>query len=446
MDIQLLLASTPGQGSAPGGKPGPEARAAFSQELARAGQAGNGPQVLASRGQPLGGSERPAPEAPAAGEAPLLARASLGVMMQALGEEGLAEGGDFDLAEIAERLALIDDAGRGEAPLAAADLEALARGAEALAARRGETPMSAADLKALETLPAPSDTPPAAVAGDPPEARLADAESWPTLAMAGQALPNAAGREAGPGELPPARAERGRAPEGELPWRAMQAERAAPGGPEPLRAAGEGRLAPPVQPAETMPAALASRGDAPPVAAEPRGEGFAALLNGQSAGAGTSTTPAAAQASLPAPLASPAWPQQFSQQVGQQLVMLGQRGGEQRVELHLNPAELGPLTVSLKVGEQAAQAQFLSAHAPVRSAVEQAIPQLREALAEQGISLGETSVGEQRRDDAPRDFAGRAAPGAGGGSDPGDELDGLGEAATPSAADLSLDGRVDLYA
>ena len=31
----------------------------------------------------------------------------------------------------------------------------------------------------------------------------------------------------------------------------------------------------------------------------------------------------------------------------------------------------------------------------VRQVVEQAIPQLREALAEQGISLGETSVGEQ---------------------------------------------------
>ncbi|PMR70499.1 flagellar hook-length control protein FliK, partial [Halomonas heilongjiangensis] len=157
-------------------------------------------------------------------------------------------------------------------------------------------------------------------------------------------------------------------------------------------------------------------------------------------------TPAATQATLPAPLATPAWPQQFTQQVGQQLAMLGQRGGEQRIELHLNPAELGPLTVSLKVSGQAAQAQFLSAHAPVRSAVEQAIPQLREALAEQGISLGEASVGEQPRDEAPRDFAGRGSAGAGVAGEPGDELDGHGASATTAAADIALDGRVDLYA
>lgn len=97
------------------------------------------------------------------------------------------------------------------------------------------------------------------------------------------------------------------------------------------------------------------------------------------------------QASLSAPVASPAWPQQL----GNQLTGLAQRG-RQQIELHLNPADLGPLSVSLKVDDHGAQAQFLSAHATVRAAVEQAIPQLREALAEQGIALGETSVGEQQ--------------------------------------------------
>lgn len=105
-----------------------------------------------------------------------------------------------------------------------------------------------------------------------------------------------------------------------------------------------------------------------------------------------SQTATSVATTLNAPLASREW----QQGLGQQLVGLHQRG-EQSIELHLHPSELGPLSVSLKIGELGAQAQFLSAHAHVRAAVEQAIPQLREALASQGISLSETSVGEQRQ-------------------------------------------------
>ncbi|AJD49356.1 flagellar hook-length control protein FliK [Isoalcanivorax pacificus W11-5] len=108
-----------------------------------------------------------------------------------------------------------------------------------------------------------------------------------------------------------------------------------------------------------------------------------------------SAPPPATSSSLPAPLNSPQWPQEFSQQLVQ--FSRGLRGGEQRVEMHLNPAHLGPLSVSLTLDEQGAQAQFFSAHAPVRTAVEQAIPQLREALAEQGITLGDAMVGEHRQ-------------------------------------------------
>ncbi|WP_442905499.1 flagellar hook-length control protein FliK [Halomonas sp. BC04] len=106
--------------------------------------------------------------------------------------------------------------------------------------------------------------------------------------------------------------------------------------------------------------------------------------------------PTPAQASLPSPVQSQAW----TGQLGQQLVQFARQGGEQQIEMRLNPAELGPLSVTLKMTEQGAQAQFLSAHAQVRQVLEQAIPQLREALAEQGISLGETSVGEQRHQEA----------------------------------------------
>ncbi|WP_249979023.1 flagellar hook-length control protein FliK [Vreelandella olivaria] len=146
-------------------------------------------------------------------------------------------------------------------------------------------------------------------------------------------------------------------------------------------------------------------------------------------------------AALSTPVNSPAWPSQL----GQQLVQFAQRGGEQHVQMQLHPAELGPLSISLKVSEQGTQAHFLSAQAQVRQVIELAIPQLREALAEQGISLGETSVGEQHN---PHDQA-FAQQGSGASTNSDNGIQDQGETAAPSTADsdlLTLDGRVDLYA
>ncbi|MFD2437123.1 flagellar hook-length control protein FliK [Modicisalibacter luteus] len=125
---------------------------------------------------------------------------------------------------------------------------------------------------------------------------------------------------------------------------------------------------------------------------------------------------------LTAPLASPQW----QQGLGQQLVALHQRGGQQ-VELHLHPAELGPLSISLKVDDQLAQAQFFSANPQVRAAIEQAIPQLREALEESGIQLGEAMVGEQQhRDDGQEQKQGKG------------DLDGLTNGVLASSGDTAL--------
>ncbi|MEC9306041.1 MAG: flagellar hook-length control protein FliK, partial [Pseudomonadota bacterium] len=124
---------------------------------------------------------------------------------------------------------------------------------------------------------------------------------------------------------------------------------------------------------------------------------------------------AATGASLPSsiatPVSHPAWPSQL----GQQLIQLVQRGGEQHVQMKLHPAELGPLSISLKMTEHGAQAQFLSAHAQVRQVIEQAIPQLREALAEQGISLSDTSVGEQGFSNQQEAFAQQSTGSSAGG-------------------------------
>jgi len=145
-----------------------------------------------------------------------------------------------------------------------------------------------------------------------------------------------------------------------------------------------------------------------------------------SASSAPSATPAAPDAQVPgaataarelaAPMASPQW----RQDLGQRVVGLV-RQGDGKVSLQLNPAELGPLLVELKLSEQHAHLHFASPHAQVRHAVEQAIPQLREALAEQGISLGEAQVGEhggqEGREPLPqRRFAGVDAANANSGA------------------------------
>ncbi|TBW12485.1 flagellar hook-length control protein FliK [Azotobacter chroococcum subsp. isscasi] len=177
----------------------------------------------------------------------------------------------------------------------------------------------------------------------------------------------------------------------------------------------------------------------PPGLESTSGSGTAYPLAGSGPSAsGPATAGNPAGASLTAPLASPDWQRGLSQH----LIGLQQRG-EQEIELHLHPTELGPLSISLKLGESGAQAQFLSAHPQVRAAVEQAIPQLREALAEQGIALGETSVGErqqQPRDERPGTPERNRALAGGAGEE---AAPGRAEAVAP--ARLRLDG-VDLYA
>lgn len=169
---------------------------------------------------------------------------------------------------------------------------------------------------------------------------------------------------------------------------------------------------------------------------------FTGSLTQSLAGSSTNALAGAApaQASVTAPLTSAAWPQQL----GQQLAQFTQRSGEQQIKLQIHPAELGPLSISLKVSEHGGtQAQFLSSHAQVRQVVEQAIPQLREALAEQGISLGDTSVGEQNQGQQAFSESGQPGQGSGAG---GDIVDSGSIEPSISPRMLAVDGRVDLYA
>lgn len=125
------------------------------------------------------------------------------------------------------------------------------------------------------------------------------------------------------------------------------------------------------------------------------------------------TSPPAAQVA-PA-VGSSGWAPALAQQV------LRLRPGRE-VELHLNPADLGPLKVTLSLANSQAHVQFASEHAGVRHALETALPQLRASFADSGISLGQATVGSgsgessgwqgepSARDAAPAGEASRPAP------------------------------------
>lgn len=124
-----------------------------------------------------------------------------------------------------------------------------------------------------------------------------------------------------------------------------------------------------------------------PNAALPLGAVNAMALNPASAAASNASPSAPANPLLAPEVGSSEW----GKALGQQVVQMG-HAGHQVAELQLNPPGLGPLKVTLSLNDHQIQAMFVSAHASVRAAVEAALPQLRATLADNGISLGNTSV------------------------------------------------------
>lgn len=100
-----------------------------------------------------------------------------------------------------------------------------------------------------------------------------------------------------------------------------------------------------------------------------------------------------AQVVINTPVTHDQWGDEFNQKI---TWLSNQK--EQTAELHLNPPQLGPMDVVLKVSGDQATAFFSSPHAAVREAVEQALPRLREMMADNGIMLGNATVSDQ----APR--------------------------------------------
>jgi flagellar hook-length control protein FliK len=105
----------------------------------------------------------------------------------------------------------------------------------------------------------------------------------------------------------------------------------------------------------------------------------------------TPTTTSLVTAPASAQLSSQLGSQEWQQALGQQILMFS-KNGQQTAELHLHPQDLGSIQISLKLDNDQAQLSMVSNHSQVRAALEAALPQLRTALAENGISLGQSNV------------------------------------------------------
>lgn len=110
----------------------------------------------------------------------------------------------------------------------------------------------------------------------------------------------------------------------------------------------------------------------------------------------TVATPATTQIAVPvapqisAQLGSQEWQQSVSQHIA-----LFTRQGQQTAELRLHPEDLGQIQISMKLDDNQAQLQMVSAHSHVRAALEATLPNLRIALAESGIQLGQSSISSE---------------------------------------------------
>lgn len=106
---------------------------------------------------------------------------------------------------------------------------------------------------------------------------------------------------------------------------------------------------------------------------------------------------------LPVPLQSP----EFAQAFGLEISTLA-RDGIQQAELHLNPAEMGPVSVQIALDGEKARIDFGAQAAATRAVIEASLPELAAALRDAGLTLAGGGVSQHAgsRDEGRREGRG----------------------------------------
>lgn len=185
----------------------------------------------------------------------------------------------------------------------------------------------------------------------------------------------------------------------------------------------------------TLPQALKA---ATPARAE--GASMEALLSAQAPLNGELRGNAAPASPERVVLAQPLFDPGFASEMSARLSVLA-ADGVQEAQLHLNPAEMGPVAVQIVVEGQQAQISFHAEQADTRAVLEQSLPDLAAALRDAGLTLSGGGVFQQAKDQdqsARQGAGGRTLQGSSQDSEPA-------PARAPIAPRISR-GVVDLYA
>lgn len=135
----------------------------------------------------------------------------------------------------------------------------------------------------------------------------------------------------------------------------------------------------------------------------------------------------------------------FASELAAQVDVMVQ-GDMQHAELRLNPVDLGPIRIELRLDGHTADVIFSATHELTREGISHSLEQLREMLASQGLSLGQAQVDARH--------AGQDGQGGQGGSQQaarpsragGDGGDSATQATSVALRPRALRGMLDLYA
>ncbi|HEX6707087.1 MAG TPA: flagellar hook-length control protein FliK [Albitalea sp.] len=137
---------------------------------------------------------------------------------------------------------------------------------------------------------------------------------------------------------------------------------------------------------------------------------------------------------LPTPVTQP----EFREALGVQVSLLA-REGVQRAELHLNPADMGPISVQIALDGTRAQVDFGADSFATRQVIESGLPELAAALRDAGFTLTGGGVSQHPRGQSQQEPPASSPPGT----------TARGEAAGEPARRVTVrmpQGALDLYA
>jgi flagellar hook-length control protein FliK len=252
-------------------------------------------------------------------------------------------------------------------------------------------------LATLNLPPAPPETPPAAETAAPEgtDPRAQAAVATPDLAATADKAARGAAARRGPASdvsAEPGVSETARRQQPKELEAKTTDLRADPQAMSPLPATWQAAMEQAVAPAVEARARVAETAKAEP--------GAAAALSGTAPAAERPATQTAEPTVVHMP--TPADAPDFSQVLGAQLSVFAKEGIQQ-AELHLNPADMGSISIQIAIDGDQAKVDFGADSAATRQLIENGLPELASALRDAGFTLSGGGVHSQAQQQASRE-------------------------------------------